>query len=74
MSHRRYRRRRQYSFRQELGSKLYYLTLFLLLMGAYKVWGLSIFDEFWLAVLGVASYKFVGFVLRATGIWHSRRS
>jgi len=74
MAYRHYRRRKHWSFKQELGSKLYYITLFFLLIGAYKIWGLSVFDEFWLAVLGIVSYKLVGFVLRATGIWRSRRS
>ncbi|MEI8229922.1 MAG: hypothetical protein WCG83_02175 [Candidatus Peregrinibacteria bacterium] len=70
----RFRRRRYWSFKQELGSKLYYIILLLLLVGAYKIWGLSVFDEFWLAILGIVSYKLVGFVLRATGIWRPPRN
>ena len=71
-----YRRsyRRRYSFKQELGSRLYYLILFLLLAGAYKIWGLSVFDEIWLMVLGIVSYKLVGFILRTTGIWRYPRT
>lgn len=71
-----YRRnyRRRYSFKQELGSKLYYLILFLLLAGAYKIWGLNVFDEIWLLVLGIVSYKLVGFILRSTGIWRYPRA
>jgi hypothetical protein len=72
MAYRRYRGRR-YSFKQELGSKLYYLTLLLLVTGSYKIFELRVFDEFWIVVLGVVSYKLVGFVLRTTGIWRPTR-
>ena len=74
MAYRRYRRRKYYSFKQGLGSKLYHLTLLLLIIGSYKIFGLGIFDEFWIMVLGVVSYKLVGFILRSTGIWHPARS
>ena len=73
MAYRHYRSRRPYSFKQELGSRLYYITLLVILLGSYKIWGLSVFDEFWLAILGIVSYKLVGFVLRATEIWRPRR-
>ncbi len=74
MAYRKYRRRKHYSLKQELGSKLYYLTLLFLVIGSYKIFGLRVFDELWILVLGVVSYKLVGFVLRATGIWGPRRT
>lgn len=70
----RFHRRRYWSFKQALGSKLYYLILLLLLIGAYKIWGLSVFDEFWLAIFGIVSYKLVGFILRSMDIWRSART
>ncbi len=73
MAYRRYRRRRQYTFKQELGSRLYYLILLLLVIGSYKIWGLQVFDEIWILILGAVSYKLVGFILRSTGIWRPVR-
>lgn len=74
MTYRRYRKRRQYTFKQELGSRLYYLILLLLVVGSYKIWGLQVFDEIWILILGAVSYKLVGFILRSTGIWRPARS
>ncbi len=57
------------SFRGEIGSYLYRIIYLGLLYFGFKLFGLSIFDDFILAILGAIVFELVGFILRKIGFW-----
>jgi len=62
-------KRSYYSFNKEVGSFLYRLIYLGLLYLGIRFWGLSIFDDLILFLLGALSFELVGFILRGIGFW-----
>ena len=62
-------RRHYRSFRGDVSSVLYRLIYGSLLLLGVKLFGLSIFDDIILVILGIAVFEIVGFILRKIGFW-----
>ena len=57
------------SLKGDVGALLYRIIYLGLLYLGVKAFGLSIFDDIILAILGVVTFEIVGFVLRKIGFW-----
>lgn len=57
-----------------LGRQIWALFMFLLIGGAYKLWGADLFMKPWfdflLLILGEIAYRSTGWLLRALRIWY----
>jgi len=62
-------KRRHQSFRGEIGSLLYRIIYIGLVLLGITFFGLSIFDDIILVILGAITFALVGFILRWVGFW-----